>query len=139
MPARSSRPNTSCPAAHAVDALLASPALRATIEPLVQVSEIRTVAADELWLSTAFGRPSVAIHFTWQPDWDGRPPVLPLIEAALAPFEPRPHWGKLFTMAPDAVRSGLRAPPGIRGARGAPRPGGQVPERFLERYVVGGR
>jgi xylitol oxidase len=93
------------PRRHAVDALIAIDGLRDRIAPLLQVSEVRTVAADDLWMSTAVGRDSVALHFTWVPDWPSVRELLPAIEAALAPFEPRPHWGKLSTMAPAAIRA----------------------------------
>lgn len=69
------------------------------------ISEIRTQAADDLWLSMNHQRDSLAIHFTWQPDWEAVRQVLPIIEAALAPFDVRPHWGKLFTMPPAEVAS----------------------------------
>ena len=72
---------------------------------LVQVTEIRTIAPDEMWLSPCYERASAAIHFTWQPDWPSVKSLLPDIEAALAPFAPRPHWGKLFTMAPSRIRA----------------------------------
>jgi xylitol oxidase len=72
---------------------------------LVQVTEIRTIAPDEMWLSPCYERASAAIHFTWQPDWPSVKSLLPDIEAALAPFAPRPHWGKLFTMAPARIRA----------------------------------
>ena len=88
------------PRQNAVDAILAVEQLRHLITPHLLISEIRTIAADDLWMSTAYNRPSVAIHFTWKPDWLAVRAVLPHIETALAPFEPRPHWGKLFTMVP---------------------------------------
>jgi xylitol oxidase len=53
----------------------------------------------------AYERPSLAIHFTWKPEWPEVKQVLPQIEAALEPFEPRPHWGKLFTVAPEKLES----------------------------------
>ncbi len=62
----------------------------------IMISEIRTIAADNLWMSTAYQREAVAIHFTWQQN-DNVIKLLPLIEAQLAPFGVRPHWGKLFT------------------------------------------
>ena len=71
--------------------------LRYEIQPLLLVSELRTIAADENWLSEAQGRDSLAIHFTWKPDVAGVTAFLPILEATLAPFEARPHWGKLFT------------------------------------------
>lgn len=81
------------------DAVAAIAELRAMsdrITPLVLVSEIRTVAADQLWLSGAYGRDSVGFHFTWKQRHDEVEEVLPAMEEALAPFNARPHWGKLF-------------------------------------------
>jgi alditol oxidase len=90
---------------HAVEAFAALDALRDRLAPLVFVSEIRTIAADDLWLSPAYRRTSVAFHFTWRPHWPAVRDALPVIEAALEPFEPRPHWAKLFTTPPQAVRA----------------------------------
>lgn len=69
--------------------------LAASISPLLLVSEIRSIAADDLWLSGAYGRDTIALHFTWRNDPDGVAALLPTIETALAPFDARPHWGKL--------------------------------------------
>jgi alditol oxidase len=122
------------PREHAVDALLAVAALRRRIEPLLQVSEIRTIAADGLWLSTASERASIAIHFTWQPDWEPVRELLPTIEAALAPFAPRPHWGKLFTLAPEAVRSVYPHLPEFVALLERHDPTGKFRNAFLDRY-----
>lgn len=73
------------------------------IEPVLHVSEIRTVAADDLWLSPAYGTDVLALHFTWLPDEPRVREVLPRIEAALEPFGARPHWGKLFTTGRDEL------------------------------------
>ena len=62
------------------------------------ITELRTIDGDELWMSPCYRRPSLAIHFTWKPDWPSVRKVLPMIERELAPFEVRPHWGKLFTV-----------------------------------------
>ena len=72
--------------------------LRARIAPLLFVTEIRAVAADDLWLSMHYQRASVALHFTWKPRTAEVMALLPDIERALLPYAPRPHWGKLFTM-----------------------------------------
>jgi len=93
------------PRGHAVDAILAVERLRDRITPHLLISEIRTIAADDLWMSTAHQRPSVTIHFTWKQDWSAVRRVLPVIERELGPYQPRPHWGKLFTMAPADLRS----------------------------------
>lgn len=84
------------PRSRAVEAISALRGLAAQIAPLLQVCEIRTVAADGLWLSPAYDTDAVALHFTWMPDQPGVEAFLPTLEAALAPFPARPHWGKLF-------------------------------------------
>src|SRR3954454_13662770 len=75
------------------------------LAPLVFISEFRTIAADDLWLSTASGRDTIGIHFTWRPLGDEVAAMLPAVEAALGPFEPRRHWGRLFAMPGDVVAS----------------------------------
>ena len=92
------------PRRHAVAALRAVAAIGEKVAPVLQISEIRTVAADELWMSTAYGQDSVAIHFTWIKDMPAVLPVVTLLEERLAPFDARPHWGKLFTTAPEVLR-----------------------------------
>jgi len=92
------------PRRHAVEAILAIERLRDQVSPHLLISEIRTIAGDDLWMSMCYRQPSVAIHFTWKPDWSAVRNVLPAIERELSPFLPRPHWGKLFTMAPAEMR-----------------------------------
>jgi alditol oxidase len=87
--------------ADARDALLAVRALADRIAPLLLITELRAVAADTLWLSTAYARDSLAIHFTWKNLPDAVWALLPDIEEALAPFGARPHWGKVNRIAPD--------------------------------------
>ena len=78
-------------------ALEAVHALREQIRPLLLVTELRTIAGDDNWLSEAYRRDSLAIHFTWKPDVPCVTAFLPTLEAALEQFGARPHWGKLFT------------------------------------------
>lgn len=80
----------------AVAAIRALAPLAPRMAPLVLTSEIRTVAADDLWLSPAYGRDTVGLHFTWRQD-PGVTGLLPAMEEALAPLDPRPHFGKLFS------------------------------------------
>lgn len=87
-------------AATAIDALRR---LAPEIAPLLHVCEVRTMAADDLWLSPAYGRDTVGLHFTWLPDTEGVEALLPRIEAAL-PASARPHWGKVFTMDAAEIR-----------------------------------
>lgn len=93
------------PLKDAVEAISAIERLHDRISPHLFISELRTIAADRLWMSPAYQRPSLSIHFTWKPEWDAVRELLPVIEKELAPFDPRPHWGKLFTMAPAQLQS----------------------------------
>jgi xylitol oxidase len=124
---------------NAVEAMRAIDAVRDQFAPLLQISEVRTIAADELWMSTAFGRASVAFHFTWQPDWDAVRPILAIIEGAIARFEPRPHWGKLFTIPPEGVRSAYERLPQFRKLLERHDPTGKFRNAFVDRYIFGGR
>jgi len=93
------------PRSNAVDAILAIERLHAQVSPHLLISEIRTIAADEFWMSPCYRQPSVAIHFTWKPDWPAVSKLLPVIEKELGPFGVRPHWGKLFTLSPKLLRA----------------------------------
>jgi xylitol oxidase len=84
------------PREHAVDAIRAMRRLSHLVTPLLLVSEIRTMAGDSLWLSPNYGTDSIGLHLTWRQDQEAVEAVLPVIEAELAPFGARPHWGKLF-------------------------------------------
>jgi len=87
------------------EAILAVEKLRDQITPYLFVTELRTIAADDLWMSTAYKRDSLAIHFTWKPEWETVRKILPQIEAQLKPFGPRPHWAKLFTVPPAPLQA----------------------------------
>ena len=76
--------------------------------PVIQVSEVRTIAADDLWLSPSQGRDTVALHFTWVQDETVVRPVVAALEDGLAPLDARPHWGKVF--AADAATLAERYP-----------------------------
>ncbi|GAA2224905.1 FAD-binding protein [Herbiconiux moechotypicola] len=84
-------------------ALEAVRSLASRIRPHLLVSEVRTVAGDGQWLSPTRGAASVGIHFTWQNHPEAVRELLPVVEAALEPFEPRPHWGKWFALDGGAV------------------------------------
>src|SRR3712207_2707757 len=94
------------PHGSAVDALQAVRCLAQRIRPLLLACEIRTVAADRLWMSTAYDRASVALHFTWKPAPAAVADVLVHLERALFPFAARPHWGKVFLARSEERRVG---------------------------------
>jgi alditol oxidase len=91
------------PRPHAVEAIEAVRVLAKSIRPILQVCELRTVQADQLWMSMSYGVDTVGIHFTWAPAPDRVGKVLIEIEDALAPFHARPHWGKLFHSSAAAI------------------------------------
>jgi xylitol oxidase len=91
------------PREYAVDGLDALADAAGQLAPVLQVGEIRTIAADDLWLSPSYQRDTVAFHFTWVEDWAAVAPVLDALEERLTPLRARPHWGKLMRMHPGSV------------------------------------
>jgi xylitol oxidase len=90
---------------HAVDAIRTLRSLGDRISPHLHATEIRTTAADDLWLSPAYERDCLCIGFTWRNHPTEVMALLADIETALGPYEPRPHWGKLFLFtAEDLAR-----------------------------------
>lgn len=77
--------------------------LAGDLAPLVQVCEIRTVAADDLWLSPAHGRDTVGVHITWVRDTAVVLPAVRRLHDVLDPLGARPHWGKVFTADPGSL------------------------------------
>jgi xylitol oxidase len=122
------------------DAVAAFAALRKiqhVIAPQLLVSEIRTIAADDLWLSMNYKQDCVAFHFTFKPDWPSVEKVLPSIEAALAPFNPRPHWGKLFTMPARDVQARYTKLGDFRALALKHDPSGKFRNAFVDEFVFG--
>lgn len=123
------------PREHAAAAAAAVARLGDRIAPVLQIGELRSIAADGLWLSSAYGRDSLALHFTWVPDLDAVLPVLAEIEAAIAPYDARPHWGKVFTTAPDVVRSLYPRLPDFVALRDELDPDRRFANAFVDRYL----
>ncbi|MGA7633700.1 MAG: D-arabinono-1,4-lactone oxidase [Terriglobales bacterium] len=93
------------PRKDAVEAVLAVEQLHDQVSPHLLITEIRAIAADNLWMSPCYQQDCVTIHFTWKQDWPAVSKLLPVIERELAPFNARPHWGKLFTTSPATLKS----------------------------------
>lgn len=120
----------------AVEALRALGRIRAQVHPVLQTCEIRAVAADELWLSPFYRRDSVGLHFTWIADASAVLPVVGLVERQLAPFAPRPHWAKLFTIAPEVVRRRYERLPDFRELARRYDPAGKFRNAYTDRYLL---
>jgi xylitol oxidase len=105
------------------------------LAPLLMISEIRTVAADDLGMSPCYQQPCVVFHFSFKPPLPALKQLLPGLEEALAPFHPRPHWGKVFTMPPRTVQARYEKLPAFRAVLNAHDPGGKFRNAFIERNV----
>ncbi len=125
------------PRQHVFAALQAINSMREQIAPLLQISELRTIAADNLWMSPCYQQASVGIHFTWEQDWENVRNVLPKIEEALAPFHARPHWAKLFTMSPDRLQSLYEKLPDFRQLLQRYDLQGKFRNEYLDKYIFG--
>jgi alditol oxidase len=124
------------PRQHGADAIAAVAALG--LGAVLQVCEIRTVAADGLWLSPFHGRDSVAVHFTWRDEEELVDAAVRRVEEALAPYDPRPHWGKVFRLPPEQVRGHYAAELGrFRELAAAFDPERRLGNAFLASYVYG--
>jgi xylitol oxidase len=116
---------------------LALAALGERLAPVMQSAEVRTIAADDFWLSPCYQRDSVAFHFTWHPDVPAVLAALPLIEAQLDPFGARPHWGKLFTTTPARLRELYPRLPDFAALQRRLDPAGKFRNAFLDQYLLG--
>ncbi|MBD3629696.1 D-arabinono-1,4-lactone oxidase [Cyclobacterium sp.] len=106
------------------------------IYPFLLISEIRSIKKDELWLSPAYGRDSIAIHFTWKPDWENVRKLLPKIEAQLKPFQVRPHWGKLFTFDQNYLKEQYERMDDFVGLMKEMDPSGKFVNEFLQKNLL---
>ena len=125
------------PRRHAAAAIQEMRALGDVIRPLLQVSEIRTVAADQLWMSPQYARDTVGIHFTWEPDQVAVERMLTDVEAALAPFDARPHWGKVFMAEAAAIAPLYERMADFAGLVDRLDPRGAFRNDWLNRCVLG--
>jgi xylitol oxidase len=122
---------------HALDAIAAIRNISATVRPLVQVSEIRTIAADALWMSPQYGQDTAAIHFTWKRDQEAVERAVAELERVLAPFGARPHWGKLFLAEAPLIAPLYERLPDFRELCARLDPRGAFRNQWLERHLLG--
>lgn len=119
------------------EAILAVERLRDHITPHLQISELRTIDADSLWMSPCYKRPSMTIHFTWKPEWPAVKKVLPMIEESLAPFGARPHWAKLNTIGPSKLQALYEKLPDYQALLKTHDPGGKFRNEYLNTTIYG--
>jgi xylitol oxidase len=121
----------------AAAAMRAIKAVQHLLHPVLVVSEIRTIAGDQLWLSMNYGADSVGFHFSWQREWPNVEKALHVLEEALAPFDPRPHWGKLFVMDAAQIRSRYPRVADFRDLASRLDPAGKFRNAYIDEYVFG--
>jgi len=123
------------PRQHAVEAILAVERLHDQVSPSLLITEIRTIAADRLWMSPCYDQDCVTIHFTWKPDWPAVSRLLPVIETELAPFKARPHWGKLFTTSSAELKGLYKKMPEFVELSRRYDPQGKFRNEYLNRII----
>jgi xylitol oxidase len=123
------------PRQHAVEAFRVIEDLHPVFASLITLTEIRSLAADELWMSPSYQQPTIGIHFGWERDWPAVKKMLPILEDALAPFDARPHWGKLFTMTGERLEALYQRMSDFRALLLTYDPSGKFRNAFLERTI----
>ncbi|MEU6404817.1 D-arabinono-1,4-lactone oxidase [Streptomyces sp. NPDC046985] len=124
------------PRSRALDALHAVDRIRGSVAPVLQTCEVRTVAADEQWLSPSHGRDTVALHFTWVDDTAAVLPAVRLLEEALDGFDARPHWGKVFTVPAAELRARYPRLDDFRALVHATDPDGKFTNAFVHDLLM---
>jgi xylitol oxidase len=123
------------PRQHAVEAIRAVAKLRDDLAPLLLISELRTIAADTLWMSPCYQRSCLAIHFTLKQNQPEVEKLLSKIEKRLQPFNARPHWGKLFGLPPATLQPLYEKMPEFQQLLRIYDPHGKFRNAFLNKYI----
>lgn len=118
------------------DAMMAIEKLHEKITPHLFISEIRTIDADNLWMSPCYKKRCVSLHTTWKQDWNTVIQLLPLMEEQLAPFHPLPHWGKLSSIKPFVLQQRIERLADFQRLTKQYDPRGKFRNEFLERNVL---
>ncbi len=123
------------PRQHAVEAYLAIQKLKDKVGPLLMISEIRSIAADDFWMSPCYQQDCIVFHFTWEQETEKLIELLPTIEATLQPFDARPHWGKVFTMSAERLASLYKKMPDFINLAKEYDPEGKFSNAYLQQHI----
>ena len=124
------------PIEHAIPAIRALREQGLMMADLLLVGEIRTIGADDLWLSPCYQTPCVAFHFSFKQDWSRLKTILLSLESALAPMHPRPHWGKLFAASAESIQACYPRLVDFRELRRLRDPDNKFCNAFIERRLL---
>lgn len=122
---------------HAYEGFMAIEKLNEKVAPHLFITEVRAIAADELPMSPFYKKTCVAFHFTWKQEVEAVMALLPEIEEALAPFAPRPHWGKIFTLKPAVLQSRIEKLADFKKIMEKHDPEGKFRNEFIETNLFG--
>lgn len=125
------------PHRHAMEAIEAIGRLSKQVGPQLFISEIRTIDADDLWMSPCYKEPCVTIHFTWKQNWTEVSKLLVIVEKELEPFNPKPHWGKLFLMSPKKLQARYEKMDDFKKIIQQYDPKGKFRNKFLDTNIFG--
>lgn len=123
------------PREKAVDALLAIEKLKDEIYPHILISEIRSIAADDFWMSPCYKQDCITIHTTWKQKPKEVMALLPKIEAALTPFNVKPHWGKLFSIDSKTLQGRYEKYPDFLALVKSYDPSGKFKNSYLSKNI----
>jgi xylitol oxidase len=123
---------------HAVEAIRALYRVGERIAKALQISEIRTVRADNRWMSTAYDRDCACMHFTWTDNDEDVLAAIPIVEAALDMFAPRPHWGKMHLRTPKQIAAQYPRIDDFRAMCKRYDPDGKFRNTYVNRYAFAG-
>lgn len=127
------------PRAKLAQAVAAVRSIADRIDPLLIITEIRTMAADALWLSPAYGQDTIALHFTWLKEPERVDAITRELEALLIPLGARPHWGKLIHAQAASLAPLYPRFSEFRSCALHYDPVGKFRNAFLERHIFGER
>ena len=96
--------------------------------------EIRVAAADDVWLSTAYRRPSayIAVHRYYREPFAE---YFLAVEHILLGHGGRPHWGKLHTLTAVQLRERYPRFDDVRAIRDTVDPEGRFRNAYLDRVL----
>lgn len=121
----------------AYQAFMAVEKLNEKVAPLLFITEIRTIAGDEIPMSPFYKKTCLAIHFTWKQEVDAVMALLPEVEKALEPFGARPHWGKVFTLQPFVLQGRIEKLNEFKALMIKHDPEGKFRNDFIETNLFG--
>jgi alditol oxidase len=122
---------------HAYEGFMAIEKLNEEVSPHLMITEVRAIAADDLWMSPFYKKTCVAFHFTWKQETEAVMALIPKIEEALAPYNPRPHWGKLFTLKPAVLQSRIEKLNDFKALMQKHDPEGKFRNEFIDVNLFG--